>query len=269
MEGQHVPKRRGFTLIELLVVIAVIAILAALLLPALQHARETSRRAVCRNNLSQITRGMNTYSVDSDDFFPPGDAAWGHDIYARGGFSKSYTGMRAPMAVKKDDFISNLGYLILNKSIPHPTSDDSTLYCPSMHSEKTIDGYFMYGIQNGLGLELWDSGKNDWCVNAGYEYRDSYDDSAFDRYLYKWCDGIGDIAAAWNDKGMASDIFTRLYSQYCHGIIYNVAYGDGSVLAYTDVNKKLEKLAGGGAYGDTDLKVFEQVLDPYYVKSPN
>jgi prepilin-type N-terminal cleavage/methylation domain-containing protein/prepilin-type processing-associated H-X9-DG protein len=60
-------KRNGFTLIELLVVIAIIALLMAILMPALNRAREQGKRAACLNNLRELTLGWILYADDNDD----------------------------------------------------------------------------------------------------------------------------------------------------------------------------------------------------------
>jgi len=79
----------GFTLIELLVVIAVIAILAALMFPALNSARDKARRTACVSNLRQINFGIRMYSDDSRDATPsPGSAV------AKTNFISLYSGYK-------------------------------------------------------------------------------------------------------------------------------------------------------------------------------
>ena len=71
-------KKSGFTLVELLVVIAIIGVLVALLLPAVQAAREAARRNQCMNNVKQLGLSLQMYH-DANKRFPPGHMETGVD----------------------------------------------------------------------------------------------------------------------------------------------------------------------------------------------
>ena len=73
-------KRKGFTLVELLVVIAIIAILMAVLMPALHLAREQGKRATCLSNLKQLTFAWIMYADENDDKIVCGDVEEGGDF---------------------------------------------------------------------------------------------------------------------------------------------------------------------------------------------
>ena len=183
--SQNSPaRRRGFTLVEMLVVIAIIATLVALLMPAVQGAREAARNTQCQNNLRQLGVALNHYASTAESF-PPGisasswnartDVAWDDPSNSKSQFyewlcflhlvlpqldeANYYNALRGPLFRLQPPRLEPDGYAAVNgKPIP-------SLLCPSdgqvgplwtTPSENGVSDYQCGGIQlaksNYLGL---------------------------------------------------------------------------------------------------------------------
>jgi prepilin-type N-terminal cleavage/methylation domain-containing protein len=121
-------KRRGFTLIELLVVIAVIALLLAVLAPALTKAREIALRVICRNNLRQQAIGIILYSNDNDSYVPYNDM---------------------------DGWMWDMTFLATQQLSEYAGFDDSkTFFCPANRIKKHSDArWWQFSYLGSTGLQ--------------------------------------------------------------------------------------------------------------------
>lgn len=119
-------KEANFTLIELLVVIAIIAILASMLLPALNKARDKAKAIACTSNLKQIGSAVLMYALDYEDSLPP----YG-DVYPNKRVWQEYIAEHY-MGVGVADYKSN------------------AFTCPSDN-----DLYNLHGLWNSYGMNYW------------------------------------------------------------------------------------------------------------------
>ena len=111
--------RQGFTLIELLVVISIIAILAGMLLPAINMVRAQAQQANCGNNLRQIVMSMLAYRNDSDDMWPV--------LYASGPNTASVT---VPTTAANAALTAMMSFEFLSASLGNELPG-KTFACPS------------------------------------------------------------------------------------------------------------------------------------------
>ena len=151
--------RRAFTLIELLVVISIIGVLIALLLPAVQAAREAARRAQCSNNLKQLGLACHNY-LSANNTFPPSsfdfkDMPGSGVITGTGAGSTSLFVALSPFmeqTVAANAYNFNLSFAY-NQNITFCSLGLNTLWCPSDYGVWNKSTSITQGqIQTGQGL---------------------------------------------------------------------------------------------------------------------
>jgi prepilin-type N-terminal cleavage/methylation domain-containing protein/prepilin-type processing-associated H-X9-DG protein len=158
--------RRAFTLVELLVVIAIIGVLVALLLPAVQAAREAARRSQCGNNLKQMGLGLQNYH-DTFNNLPIGARARGTNGAATA-IGPSWLVSILPFCEQKNLYelldvrerVNGEGYNVANMQLQAKNAKIGYLVCPStsLPTQDTYNNHLLVvpsyvGITGAIGVE--------------------------------------------------------------------------------------------------------------------
>ncbi len=171
-------KQRGFTLVELLVVIAIIGILVALLLPAVQAAREAARRLQCSNNLSQMALAVQNYE-GAFRVYPPGTVdETGPIASVAQGYHHNWVSQILPyieqtVTYRHIDFDAGV---YDDKNAEVRRVNISVLHCPSDYSEDRNIGHSNYaGCHHDVESPIDVSNHGIFFLNSAIRYSEILD----------------------------------------------------------------------------------------------
>ncbi len=190
--------RRGFTLVELLVVIAIIGVLVALLLPAVQQAREAARRMQCTSHMTQLIIAVNHYEM-AHGVYPPGTIdAKGPILNARLGYHHNWIVQTLPYLEQKNvwNAVDRQQSIYHKKNGPVQKLTLEWLLCPSSTSGGPMADYAACHHDAEAPIDAQDNGV--FFLNSRLRYRDIKDGSSHTIFLgekltdawdMEWCSG--------------------------------------------------------------------------------
>ncbi|MEW4565420.1 DUF1559 domain-containing protein [Bremerella sp. JC770] len=164
------PSRRGFTLVELLVVIAIIGVLIALLLPAVQQAREAARKTQCRNNLKQAVLAIHNYHDTFGEMpaYRRDNTFWGWAAQLLPFMEEN--NLNETVGVNGFTFPQAVNGTAGTNATDVLSTHISSLKCPSSTAPDTFEhdgieyGVISYAASRGYGQAGWDGDK---AANTG------------------------------------------------------------------------------------------------------